>query len=157
MIKLTKKIDYTFILLSVLGELYMKDKESNSKSNRTRLAMKKFCEENQISLKFIQSIVTQLAQQNIIESKSGVKGGVYLNKDPEEITLLELIELIESPITLMDCLDDSKACIRTGFCPITHVLSEIQEALKNRLKKMTVLDFVLKKEELPIECPILEH
>jgi DNA-binding IscR family transcriptional regulator len=57
-----------------------------------------------------------------------------LAREPKEITLLEVIEAIDGPIQLNECVGDNGACTFDHDCPLRPVWCEAQEELVNRLK-----------------------
>ncbi len=68
----------------------------------------------QISEKYISRLVIDLRRANLIRSVRGVNGGFHLAKRPEEITLLEILETMEGPISVVDCVRSPEKCKRAA-------------------------------------------
>ena len=67
-----------------------------------------------------------------------------LARIPKEITLLEVIEAIDGPIQLNECVGETGACQFDSDCPLRPVWCDAQEQLVNRLKGTNFADMVAK-------------
>lgn len=86
---------------------------------------------------FLPKILRKLAKEKIVKSFRGAKGGTQLARRPEEITLLEVIEAIEGPVTLNDCAVDSRICTLSDTCSVHPVWKTMREDLKGLLRRHT--------------------
>jgi Rrf2 family protein len=86
-----------------------------------------------ISPTFLGKIVQTLAKAGILSTRRGVGGGISLAVPPEEITLLQVIEAVEGPIALNDCLGPQPQCLHVDACPAYPYLCEAQVALRGIL------------------------
>ena len=80
--------------------------------------------------------------------RRGARGGFYLARKPEEITLREAIEAIEGPIFLNVCLIKKGECHRDEFCPVHQVWKEAQKRLFEVLDGKTMAQLVIDGESL---------
>lgn len=136
MFHLTRKIDYGLVLLLGLAEAE-KGKE-NPLSLRT-LASKRY-----LSFLFLQKIALDLRKSGIIEAKRGKIGGYYLAKTPSEITLKEIFEALEGPISVMHCLGMT---VKENFvhevgCRSRKGLNMLNEDMKKSMNRITLADFL---------------
>ncbi|MGQ9502937.1 MAG: RrF2 family transcriptional regulator [Anaerolineae bacterium] len=92
----------------------------------------------QIPLPFLTKVVAHLVHAGLMTTLRGMGGGVSLTRDPEEITLLEILEAVEGPITLNRCLLRGVKCEMEQECPVHDVWAEIQKHLVEDLKKVTL-------------------
>jgi DNA-binding IscR family transcriptional regulator len=69
---------------------------------------------------------------------------VTLARDPKDITLLEVVEAIDGPIQLNECVGNSGACMFDKACPIKPVWCDAQEELVRRLKATNFADLLSK-------------
>lgn len=90
-----------------------------------------------IPVKFLEQILTVLKRGKIIESSRGREGGYSLLKEPKEITLYALIELMEGAV-------DFTANIKKGDTIINRI-KEVENKLIAELKKITVEDLIEEK------------
>jgi Rrf2 family protein len=77
-----------------------------------KASTKTIAETQSIPLSFLAKIIAQLAVAGIITTLRGAKGGVSLSKTPAEISVLEVVEAIDGPILLNECV------VSTHECPI---------------------------------------
>jgi Rrf2 family protein len=90
--------------------------------------------EKQIPPSFLAKIVSQLSVAGVVQTSRGARGGVSLARPAEDISLLEVIEAIDGPITLNECVADSSACTFGDECPVHSIWCETHDALVGRLK-----------------------
>lgn len=89
---------------------------------------------------YIVKIMKKLKDAGIIETYSGVKGGYKLKKSADEISLLDIIEIMEKTIKINRCLEENTYCSRSepDKCPIYRYYELIQSELENNFKKITI-------------------
>jgi Rrf2 family protein len=86
-----------------------------------------------ISPTFLGKIVQSLAKAGVLATRRGVGGGISLAVPVESITLLQVIEAVEGPICLNDCLTSPPQCQHVDTCPAYPYLSEAQGSLRQIL------------------------
>jgi Rrf2 family protein len=89
---------------------------------------------------FLRKISAQLAKARLIVTQRGVRGGLSLARPAEEITLLDVLEAVEGPLSLNKCLINLRACPRTGWCAVHVLWSEGQEKLKETLRSRSLAE-----------------
>ena len=87
---------------------------------------KTISEETQIPLRFSLKILRELVAEGMVCSFKGAKGGYTLSKPPEEITLRQVIELVEGPYMLSRCQKEEYSCGR-GRCRLHKIYESISE------------------------------
>jgi Rrf2 family protein len=78
----------------------------------------------------------------------GPKGGHVLTRPPEEITLGEIVALLEDGTSLVECSDHAGACQRADSCPTRLIWKEASEAMFERLHAITLADLVNKAQAM---------
>ncbi len=91
-------------------------------------------EEQKIPPSFLAKIISQLSIAGLLHTSRGARGGVTLARAPRDITLLEVIEAIDGPIQLNECVGDNGTCAFDDDCPLRPVWCDAQEELVKRLK-----------------------
>jgi Rrf2 family protein len=108
-----------------------------------RAATSQIAQEQNIPPSFLAKIVSQLSVAGILQTSRGARGGVSLAKAPEEISLLEVVEAIDGPIYLNECVADNLgSCTFHDDCLIRPIWSSVQVELVNRLKGTNFGQFV---------------
>ncbi|MBK8782289.1 MAG: Rrf2 family transcriptional regulator [Anaerolineales bacterium] len=113
-----------------------------AKNGDTRTATSMIAEEQRIPPSFLAKIVSQLSIAGLLHTSRGARGGVTLARAPKEITLLEVIEAIDGPIQLNECVGDQGACSFDADCPLRPVWCDAQEDLVKKLKGTNFADMV---------------
>jgi len=98
-------------------------------------------EKEGISEKYLEHIINRLKVGGIVQAQRGIKGGYILARKPSEIRLLEVIEMLEGPLTLVDCVG-SKACGRLPTCPTQWVWDRLSQVLRQELDGITLEDMI---------------
>jgi len=117
-----------------------------ARNGEQRTATSSIAEEQRIPPSFLAKIISQLSIAGLLHTSRGARGGVTLARSPQEITLLEVIEAIDGPIQLNECVGDTGACSFDENCPLRPVWCEAQEVLVNRLKGTNFADMITKGE-----------
>ena len=118
-----------------------------AKQPRGEVVFKKdICRTQNITPAFLTKIFQPLIKAGIVGSQRGVGGGFFLLKNPDEVTLLELIQAQEGPLYLNQCLTQEGACERDVFCPVHGAWREIRAELTSTLSRYT-FDYLIREEE----------
>ena len=107
-----------------------------------------------ISERYLEQIFHRLKKKGILNSERGPKGGYYLAKKPEEITLFDIIEAVDGPIEIVFCLserDKKKICKKVDICVIFPILKELGERINDFFKSFTIKDICKEGERMGIE------
>jgi Rrf2 family protein len=95
-----------------------------------------------VSVKYLEQIIIPLKKAHYIESVRGRKGGHILTKPPEEITVGEIVALLENGACLVECAADASVCERADLCPTRLLWKEAYEAMIDRLGAVPLADLV---------------
>lgn len=91
-----------------------------------------------ISVKYLEQLIIPLKKANFIKSVRGPKGGHMLAKTPEEITVGDIVRILEGGINLSDCLENPEVCDRTTSCLTRGVWEEATKAMYDKLNSATL-------------------
>ena len=112
---------------------------------------KTISEDTSVTIRFTLKILHKLVVGNLVESYKGSRGGYKLKRSPEEITLKDVIELIDGPIAIARCLDSAEACSLNcdkTACIYHHIFDTISIDLARKLAKITISDVINKNYSL---------
>ena len=114
--------------------------------------LRDIAQSQQISLQYLEHLITPLVVGGIIRSTPGARGGVWLARPPEEIKLSEVIGLLEGSIAPVACVDDPKLCPRSELCVTRDIWSELKKVMNGVLESTTLQDLVERqKRKQPAE------
>jgi len=107
----------------------------------------------QISLPYLEHLISPLISGGIIRSTPGARGGVWLARPPREVRLSEVIGLLEGSIAPVECVNDPKYCSRSELCVTRDIWSELKKVMNGVLESTTLQDLVerQKRKEQPEE------
>jgi Rrf2 family protein len=95
-------------------------------------------EQMQIPKSFLAKILQRLVREGIVESMRGVKGGFRLLKNPNHITLLEVLTAIQGIAAINTCAVDKRRCSMSSHCAVHPVWLEIRREVERRLATQTI-------------------
>jgi Rrf2 family protein len=111
------------------------------------IELKEIAKRENISLKYLEQVINPLRAAGLVKSIRGSKGGYSLAKPPSEICLYDVVEILEGPLNLLECLNDAKACQRVQFCVTRDIWKEVSEAISKIFYAVTLEDMVNRKKE----------
>lgn len=109
--------------------------------------LKDIARRQEISLPYLEHLITPLIAGGIVKSVRGARGGVLLLKRPEEIRLSEVIQLLEGSIAPVDCVDHPKICPRSSLCVTRDIWGEMMKAMSGVLETTTLQDLVERQKQ----------
>jgi Rrf2 family protein len=125
--QITRQADYAVRAVTYLAQL----------GAERRAATSQIALQQQIPPSFLAKIVSQLSVAGLLQTSRGARGGVSLARDPQEISLLEVVEAIDGPIMLNDCVIGNGTCTFSGDCPMRPIWCEAQLNLVEKLQATT--------------------
>jgi len=125
LIRLTKAGEYGIRALRYLVE----------NGNVDRISIAEISQDKNIPEPFLRKLFKPMVAGNIVTSTRGVAGGVKLARAPEEISLLEVVEALEGPLSLNECLLEDASCEFMEECGMHNVWDEAQAAMVAVLRK----------------------
>jgi Rrf2 family protein len=131
--QITRQADY-----AVRAVLYLAQQE-----NAERAATSTIAKEQRIPPSFLAKIISQLSIAGLLHTSRGARGGVTLAREPKDITLLEVVEAIDGPIQLNECVGNEGACSFGHQCPLHSVWCEAQEKLVMQLKSTNFANLMM--------------
>jgi len=129
--QITRQADYAIRAILYLAQLGPDEKAATSQ----------IAEDKDIPLSFLAKIIAQLSVAGLLQTMRGARGGVTLARPAKDINLLEVVEAIDGPIQINECVNDSYQCSQHG-CPMRGIWQDTQADLVNRLRNSTFDQFV---------------
>lgn len=103
-------------------------------------------ESENISKKFLESILLILKKNGILASRKGKGGGYYLLKKPSEIKISSIIRVLEGPIAMLPCVslnyyEKCDDCTNEEQCSLNRLMVEVRDSTLKILENKTLEDF----------------
>ncbi len=140
MLRISKLTDYGLVLLAHFAEA-AEAAGSAGPDAATRNA-REMSEATLLPYPAVSKILKNLAQEELLVSQRGAKGGYALSRPPEEIRVNDIIEALEGPIALMACTAGPGHCDQESTCRIRDPWLRINEAVRDALAEITLADLV---------------
>lgn len=93
-----------------------------------------------VSVKYLEQLIRPLNKARYLKSVRGPKGGHLLAKDPVEITVGEIVRLLEGGVHLTDCVAEPKACDKSADCRTRAVWIQATQAMNTILDGISLED-----------------
>ncbi|MCX7974688.1 MAG: Rrf2 family transcriptional regulator [Candidatus Aminicenantes bacterium] len=108
------------------------------------LHIREISQAQDIPPRFLEQILLLLKRTGYLRSKKGPKGGYYLAKPPSEITVAEIIRVMDGPLAPIDCVSVTahEPCPREDRCGLKLLWKEVRDAVASILEKTTFEDLV---------------
>ncbi len=106
--------------------------------------LSEICKEQGVPQSFMAKIFQFLSKARIIRSYRGVKGGFALARPPKDISMKQVMEAIEGPMTINICVSGDGDCHRENFCPATSIWKELQDSIEEILDNCNFEDLAKK-------------
>jgi Rrf2 family protein len=111
------------------------------------IELKEIAKRESISLKYLEQVINPLRAGGLVKAVRGSKGGYSLAKAPCEICLYDVVETLEGPLNLLECLGDSKACQKASSCVTRDIWKEVSDAISKIFYSVTLEDMVNRKRD----------
>jgi Rrf2 family protein len=102
--------------------------------NGKHIATSQVAKEQSIPSSFLPKIISQLSVAGLLNATRGARGGITLAREPQQITLMEVIEAIDGPIQLNSCVEAKGGCALEGNCALQSVWCDAQNELITKLR-----------------------
>jgi len=122
--QITRQADYAIRAMVYLAQLGAEHRAATS-----QIALDK-----KIPPSFLAKIVSQLSVAGLLQTSRGAHGGVSLARSPEQISLLDVVEAIDGPILLNECVGENGTCTFGDSCMIRPIWCDAQKELVERLR-----------------------
>ena len=116
-------------------------------SSRGPVLLKHIAARQDISLKYLEQLVIPLKRAGLIKSLRGARGGYILNRPPAKIKSLEIIEALEGPLGMVDCVVRPQACTRANICVTRELWEEMHRVVEDLFSSTTLQDLVVRQKQ----------
>ena len=101
----------------------------------------------QVSANYLEQILISLKVGGLVRSVRGAGGGFTLARQPSEIRLSEIMQVMEGTTAPVGCVDDPDKYLRSPFCAVHSVWVEVKKAVNGVLESLTLQDLVERQHE----------
>ncbi len=117
-------------------------------SAQSYVPLKEVAQRQEISEKYLESIVKELVKGGILEGLRGKGGGYRLSRSPDSISVLDVLERMEGTLAPVACLEaDSKACPRMATCRTIGMWEGLNRVVQDYLSGFTIQSLMSREED----------
>ncbi len=132
---LSKKTKYGIKALTFLAK----------QDDRSPVQIATISESENISLKFLESILLTLRKNGLLGSKKGKGGGYYLLKEPKDIQMTTVMRILEGPIAMIPCVslnfyEKCEDCPDEDVCAVNKLMIQVRDSSLKIFRNTTLLD-----------------
>ena len=110
--------------------------------NKTPTKRKEIAQVQDLDESYLENILIDLKNANIVSSIRGVNGGFVLKMSPRTITILKIVESLQGTLTPLECLIDTTVCPKVESCVTRPVWQRLKEAQEEVLSGCTIQDLL---------------
>jgi Rrf2 family protein len=134
---LSKKTKYGLKALAYLG----------SQKEKNPIQISEIAEHENISQKFLESILLSLRKTGFLGSKKGKGGGYYLLRPPEEISMIDVMRVLEGPIAMVPCVslnfyETCDDCPNERNCSVHKLMLQIRDSALEVYRNNSLRDII---------------
>jgi Rrf2 family protein len=98
---------------------------------------------------YLENILIALKKAGLIRTIRGAHGGYQLAKSPDDISVLDIVEVLEGTIVPVSCIEENRSdCIRNGRCVTRQIWNEMYDAIRSVLGKYSLKDLLEQEQTL---------
>lgn len=113
-----------------------------ARANKPTVSVTQMQAEVGVERPFLRKILQKLHKAGILQAVKGKGGGFALARSPEKIRFSDLVDVLQGPITLGDCVLRKKLCQHHGACVLRHKIAAIETRMLSELSALTVKDLI---------------
>jgi FeS assembly SUF system regulator len=133
--RLSKTTDYGIVLMAQLA----------SAPDRTPQNARELAQSADLPVPMVSKVLKALAREGLLVSQRGSKGGYQLARLPEELSVSEMVRVLEGPVALTDCAIGPAHCSHESLCTVREPWQVISRAVEQALADVTLADLVRRR------------
>jgi Rrf2 family protein len=141
MLRLSKKADYALIAMKHLA----------LRSDRGSSSAREIAEQYDIPIELMAKVLQRLVRRGLLASQQGTHGGYQLVRMPGQISVADVIQAIDGPVTVTACSIDDGRCDQFAKCNVRDPLWRVRERILTALGECTIAELAL---DPPTPAPV---
>lgn len=115
--------------------------------SRGYIPLNEIATKQDISLKYVESIMTSLSKASLVDAKHGKSGGYKLNKSPSSYTVLEILEVTEGDLSPVNCLScEVNTCQRNTYCKTLPMWEGLNKLMRDYFSSISLSNLMFNSE-----------
>lgn len=108
------------------------------------VSIKTIADKQSISEYYLEQLFAGLRKAQLIQSIRGAQGGYVLSRPPVEITVADILNVLEGPIEISDCIGDEEmvGCSKINYCATRLLWLKISDSVNQVINSITLQDMI---------------
>jgi Rrf2 family protein len=145
MLRLSKKADYALIAMKHLAR---------KASGRSSTSAREIAEQYDIPIELMAKVLQRLVRTGLLLSTQGTRGGYLLSRPSSAISVADVIQAIDGPLTVTACSTERNDCEQYSKCNIRDALWQIRERIAAALDTVSLADMAIEREAPAVASPV---
>lgn len=128
MLRLSKKADYALIAMKHLA----------LRPDQAASSAREIAEQYDIPVELMAKVLQRLAREGLLASHQGTRGGYQLSRSPSAISVADVIQAVDGPLTVTACSTDDDNCDQYSKCSVRDPLWKIKERILLALQTCSI-------------------
>jgi len=130
MLRLSKKADYALIAMKHLA----------LRPDQSASSAREIAEQYDIPVELMAKVLQRLAREGLLASHQGTRGGYHLSRPPAAISVADVIQAVDGPLTVTACTTDEENCEQYSKCSVRDPLWKIKERIIVALQACSITE-----------------
>ena len=141
MLRLSKKADYALMAMKHLA----------LRGDRGSSSAREIAEQYNIPIELMAKVLQRLVQRGLLSSHQGTRGGYRLSRAPRQLTVADVIQAIDGPVTVTACSTEEGQCEQFSKCNVRDPLYRVREKILAALGECTIAELA---SDPPAPAPV---
>jgi Rrf2 family protein len=133
MLRLSKKADYALMAMKHLALC-------GDRGTRGSASAREIAEQYDIPIELLAKVLQRLVRRGLLASHQGTRGGYQLARVPAQISVADVIQAIDGPVTVTACSTDDGMCEQFAKCNVRDPLWRVRERILSALGECTIAE-----------------
>ena len=148
MLRLSKKADYA---LMAMKHLALREDRGSDRSSSAR----EIAEQYDIPIELMAKVLQRLVRRGLLASHQGTRGGYELARTPAKISVADVIQAIDGPVTVTACSTEQGSCDQFAKCNVRDPLWRVRERILSALGECTIAELASDPQTVPARAAVL--
>jgi Rrf2 family protein len=136
--QVTRAVDYGLRALVVMSR----------KPMGIRFSLQELADDGDLPRNYLVKVLKLLANTGIVQSHRGIKGGFTLGREPEKISMRQIVESIDGPVSMIHCLTDAHSCAKVGMCSVEAYFDRLRSRVLQDMEATSLKEIVDAQEQI---------
>ncbi|MGI6706934.1 MAG: RrF2 family transcriptional regulator [Clostridia bacterium] len=108
------------------------------------IPLKNVAERQGISEPYLEQLISVLRKSGLVKSVRGAQGGYLLNMEPSQITVGDILKVLEGPVAPTECVieDEPVECVKADYCVTRIIWEKVRDSINEVIDSITLQDML---------------